>query len=329
MDLAFATGLAAFLGYFWVAEDNFMAATAQGIRTTFAAAPQVLGEEGALFPLIRMLFAAAARPIAIMAAAMFLVVLLFELVQTGVIFTTQPLKPDFSRINPAQGFKRIFSWQMMLNAAKNIFKLVMYGVVAWLTIKDSFLEFAPTIVDGRTLAIALGQASARLLLYFLGVGLCFAAIDQLLVRRAFAKQMRMSRRDVRRESRDREGDPRMKQRRKGLHGEFVRNSKSLRNMPSADMLIVNPVHYAVGLKYDGDKMAAPLVVAQGVHSFALRLKKMAMVYGVPVIEDPELARNLYKLAFEKPIAEVYFTAVAKHYRTQRAAAAKASAPDGQ
>lgn len=318
MDLAFAAGLAAVLGYFWVAGESFVASMSQGMRLTLAAGPQVLGDQSGLFPLIALLLASAARPIAMMAGTIFLIVLLFELVQTGVIFTTHPLKPDFSRINPAKGLKRIFSWPMMVNAAKNVFKMVVYGAVAWLAVKRSFLELAPTIVDGRGLIQAIADSSMQLVLYFLGVAICFAAIDQMLVRRSFAKQMRMSRRDVRRESRDREGEPRLKQKRKGLHAEFVRNSKSLRNMGSADLLVVNPVHYAVGLRYDPDAMAAPVVVAQGVHSMALRLKRMAFLYGVPIIEDPELARALYRgSTIDRPIPEVQYRDVARHYRALR------------
>ncbi len=318
MDLAFAAGLAAILGYFWMAGESFVAGTMQGMRLTLAAAPQIVGDEGGLFPLIALLFASVAKPIALMAGTVFLIVLLFELLQTGVIFSAHPLKPDFSRINPAKGFKRIFSWPMMVNALKNVFKLVVYGLVAWLAIRRSFVELAPAIVDGQSLIRAIGGASSRLAVYFLGVAICFAALDQMLVRRNFSKQMRMSRRDVRRESRDREGEPRMKQKRKGLHAEFVANAKSLRGMRSADMLVVNPIHYAVGLRYDQAVMAAPQVVALGMHGFALRLKRAALLYGVPVIEDPELARALYRSTrIDQPISEDQYQGAAKHYRVLR------------
>lgn len=318
MDLAFAAALAGCLGYGWAAGDELLSGIAHGMRLTLAAGPSVLAEPGGLYPLVGLLFAAVARPIMLLSGTIFLIVLLFEIVQTGFVFTTHPLKPDFSRINPAKGLKRIFSWPMLINAGKNILKFAVYAVVAWLAIRRSYDELVPSITDGRKLIEAIGASALRLLLYFLGIAICFAALDQLLVRRNFAKQMRMSRRDVRREARDREGEPRLKQKRKGLHAEFVRNSKSLRNMRSADMLLVNPVHYAVGLRYDASAMAAPLVVAQGSHSFALRLKKMAFLYGVPVIEDPELARAVYRSAvIDRPIHEAQYRGVAAHYRALR------------
>ncbi len=319
MDLAFAAGLAGFLGYAWSAGDSLVATMGQATRQTLVSGPQVMGEPGGLYLLVSLLFASMARPLAMMATTIFLIVLLLELVQTGIIFTAHPLKPDFSRINPAKGLKRLFSWPMLLNAAKNVFKMAVYATVAWLAIRHSYSQFAPTIVDARSLVQALGASSLRLMLCFLGVAVAFAALDQILVRRSFAKQMRMSRRDVRRESRDREGEPRLKQKRKGLHAEFVRNAKSMRALPSADLLVVNPIHYAVGLRYVPAEMVAPIVVAQGSHSLARRLKKLAFLYHVPVIEDPVLARALFRgSVIDRPIAESHYHDVAAHYRALRA-----------
>jgi flagellar biosynthetic protein FlhB len=313
-DLGFLVGLAAFLAYLWMAGEAFVARVAQSARGTFAIAPGIVAEPATLFALTADMFAAVARPVAMMAGAIFLVVLLFELLQTGFVFSAQPLKPDFSRINPGKGFKRIFSWQMLINAAKNVLKMVAYSTVAFLAIRSAFRETGPTILDGRSLGTAIAHAGFHLLLYFLALAACFAVFDQFLVRRSFGKQMRMSRREVRREARDREGEPRMKQRRKKLHAEFIKNSKGLRNMRSADLLVVNPVHYAVALRYDSAKMAAPMVVAQGAHEFALRLKRIAFLYGVTIVEDPPLARDLYRTCVvEREIPEVHYGRVARIY----------------
>ena len=108
--------------------------------------------------------------------------------------------------------------------------------------------------------------------------------------------MRMSRRELRREHRDREGEPRQKQKRKQLHAEFVQASQSLRGVKGADVVVTNPTHYAVALRYDAASMAAPAVVSRGAGDLALRIKQLAFRHNVVVIEDKALARALYRRA---------------------------------
>ena len=175
----------------------------------------------------------------------------------------------------------------------------------------------------------MARTGMRLLIFCLLAGVVFAAIDQFLVRRDFTRKMRMSRRELRRESRDREGEPRMKQRRKQLHAEFVKLSQSMRNVRGADVLITNPTHYAVALRYDGRSMYAPTIVSQGANQFAQRLKQLAFVYGVVIVPAPELARALYRCELNREIPETHYRRVADIYlrmrrdREQRSAAAHA------
>jgi flagellar biosynthetic protein FlhB len=175
----------------------------------------------------------------------------------------------------------------------------------------------PVATDAGSLAAGLRRDAFHLLGMFLGAAAGFAVLDQLITRRDFTKRMRMSRRDVRRESRDREGDPRLKQRRKQLHREFVKASESLRNIRGADMLITNPTHFAVALKYDPATMHAPMVVSRGAHGFALRLRRTAFLYGVVIVREPALARALYRCEINKPVPEALFRPVADVYRNLR------------
>ncbi len=118
----------------------------------------------------------------------------------------------------------------------------------------------------------------------------------------FARKMRMSRHEQKQEVKQREGDPRIKQRRKQLQRELLQRSKSMRSIRGADVLVTNPTHYAVGLKYEPGTMAAPQVVAKGAGEFALRLKKLAFIYGIPIVESRAIARQLYhKAAMEQEI----------------------------
>jgi len=140
-------------------------------------------------------------------------------------------------------------------------------------------------------------------------------VDQLISRRQFGTQMRSSRREMRREIKDREGDPRIKARRRQLHREFVRMARSLGNVRGSDVVVVNPVHFAVALRYRPETMAAPRVVARGSGSFALALKRVAFLYSVVVVENPELARRLYeRSALNRDIPEEFYTPIAKIYR---------------
>jgi flagellar biosynthetic protein FlhB len=318
LDLGFATSLVAFSGYLWMFGPALAGAVSLAARRAFVSASTLAsGADGSL-QVVGILLAAIAQPLLFMFGAIFLTVLVFEIVQTGFVFSFTPLAPDFSKLNPANGFKRVFSLRQLIETGKNLFKLCIYSILAILTIIDAQKLTIPAIFDAGGLANAMGRTSFRLLILFSGAAVVVAAIDQLIARRDFLKRMRMSRQETRRETRDREGDPRFKQRRRQVHREYAKLSKSLKNIRSADVLITNPTHYAVALSYDVGTMSAPKVVAQGTEQMALRLKRMAFLYGVVTIENRELARSLYhRCQIDREIPDVYFHAVANIYRHLR------------
>jgi flagellar biosynthetic protein FlhB len=289
-DLGFLTSLVAFVGFAWVMGPEVGRRLMLHSATTLGEGTRLADGDGALMTLAARLFASAIGPLLFFAAVVFGLVLLFEIVQTGVVFSSQPLKPDFSRLNPAKGLKRLFSIRLLIEATKNVAKLAVYAVLAWLLARSALNDDVARIEDGHTLANRLGVEGLRLLAAAAGVAFMFAVIDQIISRRDFTRKMRMSRRELKREHREREGEPRLKQKRKALHAEFVKMSRSLRGLRGADMLVVNPVHFAVGLRYDPRTMAAPTVVSMGRDRFALRLRRTAFLYGVTVIEDRPLAQ---------------------------------------
>ncbi len=147
-----------------------------------------------------------------------------------------------------------------------------------------------------------------------GIAVVFVILDQLLVRGEFLKQMRMSRREVTRESRDREGDPRIKAKRKQLHIEFVKQSQGTGNLPGSDLVIVNPEHFAVALRYDPERMTAPTVSTKGRNRFALALKQEASRRAIPIMVRPKLARALYRdIAVNAEISAIHYETVAELY----------------
>jgi flagellar biosynthesis protein FlhB len=320
MDLGFLTAIGAFLLYLWIAGPGLGGDLSRATRDAIVSAPSVLGGQNELFALSGHVFGAVARPLFFLAIAIFAIVLLFELLQTGIVFSAQPLKMDFTRLNPAKGLKRVFSKRMLIETVKNVVKLVLYVAITWLVARRAIDETAAKVGDAAGLAEAMFGAGLRLIAWFALAALFFAAIDQLLVRKEFGKTMRMSRRELRREVRDREGEPHQKQKRKQLHAEFVSASQSLRNVKHADVVLINPVHVAVALRYDAATMAAPLVVSRGAGDLAQRLKRLAFRHNVTMIEDRALARTLYRsCAIDAPVPESLYSEVAAIYRNIRPA----------
>lgn len=314
LDLGFFAALAALIAFLWAEGAHLALAVAEGAREALVIAPSLAASPATLIEVIAKVAAPAVSPLMAFIAVLFGLALVFEFVQVGPVFSAHPLKPDFSRINPAKGLKRIFSWQMLIQAFKAVVKLSVYSAIAWLVVQRALLENSYAIADGSHLAAAMLAVARRLLIFFAIAALAFAALDQVFVRRDFAKRMRMSRREIKREHKDREGDPRLKQKRRQVHSEFAKAVKALRDVRGADVVIVNPTHYAVALKYDSATMQAPRVLARGAGEMARRIKRVGFIYGVIAISDPALARALFRAGriggeipqqFYQPVAELY------------------------
>ena len=323
MDLGYLTALAVLLIYLWVAGAGLGGDLARTSRDTIVSAPSIAAGAPEMFGLIGYAFAGVARPVAFLCFALFAAALFFDFLQVGVVFSAEPLKLDFSRLNPAKGLKRIFSKRMLVETAKNVLKFAVYSATAWLVVRHAIDDLS-AVGDAAGLAAAMFGAALRLVACFTLAAIFFAVADQLLVRKEFAKNMRMSRRELRREVKDREGEPRQKQKRKQLHAAFATASQSLRAVKGADVVIVNPTHYAVALRYDPEHMAAPLVVSRGINGLAQRLKKLAFLHGVAIVEDRALARALYRsCAVDAPVPESAYREVAAIYQALRPASVRA------
>lgn len=318
MDLGFATSLAAFIGYLWMFGPGLADSVSLAAKRTLVSAPTVIAGPNEILYLVGNLLAMVVQPLLFMFGVIFVVVLAFEIVQTGFVFTFSPLSPNFSKLNPANGFKRVFSVRQLIETGKNVLKLIIYSILTWFAVTEGLKLAIPGIPDAVRLSEIMAGKAFHLLVLFVGAAVVIAAIDQLISRRDFFKRMRMTRQETKRESRDREGDPRFKQRRRQVHREYAKLSKSLKNVRNADILITNPTHYAVALKYDSRRMSAPTIVAQGSDQLALRLKRLAFLYGVVTVENRELARALYhKCQIDREIPDIYFRPVANLYRQVR------------
>jgi flagellar biosynthesis protein FlhB len=235
-----------------------------------------------------------------------------NVLQHGFLWSTERLTPDFSKISPLSGFKRLFGIDGLMQFLRSVLKLVIVAVVAWMSLKPHVRDFEglartePAAV--LPIAAALLKSLAFAVLTFLGVG---AGLDWLWQRQRFMARMRMSREEMKEEHRQSEGDPHVKARQRKIRIERARR-RMIQAVPKATVVIANPTHYAVALKYEQGETEAPICVAKGVDLVALKIREVAEEANVPVVEDPPLARALYAaVEIDEQIPANHYQAVAK------------------
>lgn len=226
--------------------------------------------------------------------------------------STKPITPDLKHLNPLSGIGRLFSRQQLFETAKLTGMTLVFGVVGWQFV-SSHIELFGTLLM-RPLEGALGQL-ARWLMFGVGALLAvvtvFALIDFPMQKFLHAHRLRMSHEEVKREHKESEGDPFIKGRRRQRQRELAMRN-SITRVPKADLVVMNPTHYAVAIRYDDATMNAPRVIAKGADLLALRIRDMAREAQVPVIQSPMLARALYAHAeIDDEIPSALYTAVAQ------------------
>ncbi|MGH8446669.1 MAG: EscU/YscU/HrcU family type III secretion system export apparatus switch protein [Solimonas sp.] len=220
---------------------------------------------------------------------------LANFLQTGPVFSFFPLKPDFTRLNPAQGFKRVFSMRSLYEGLKSILKFALLAGVVYAVVRHFLPELFSLMQRSMSAYPGELQHIATFSLLAMLIGFTVLAFgDNAYSRWEFRKKMRMSRRELRDEVRRREGDPQIKSRRRQLLSAMRKNAKSTARVGDADLLITNPTHVAVALQYDRGSMPAPRLISKGAGDLALKMRRMAYHHGVTVVESPVLARRLYR-----------------------------------
>jgi flagellar biosynthetic protein FlhB len=315
IDLSFFAGLLALAGFLTVAGEALIGHLAEMMRRALAAGISGAGDPGHAVETVAASYWPALQGVVLFGGTIMAIVILLEVIQLrGFVFSAQPLKPDFSRINPAKGIKRLFSMRLLKEALKSVLKMTVYTMVTFLLVRSAIQGAGSAIMDAESLAEAMRSQGMRMLWVFVVLAFAFAALDQILTRGEFRKQMRMSRREVTRESKEREGDPRLKRKRKQLHAEFAKRSAGIGALPGSDMLVVNPQHVSVALAYDRTRPGAPVIRAKARNLHALMMKRQAFRLGIPIIESPALARALYAdCETGAEIGEDHYHAVAELY----------------
>jgi len=236
--------------------------------------------------------------------------------QTGPMFTTFPLKPDASRLNPVKGLKKILSVRTLWDLARLVLKLLVLGLIAWSLAIDlwpGMLQASMASPAGLPATFAL--VYARVTTWILAAMGVIALIDFLYARREYMRKMRMSRREVRDEHKRHDGDPAVRSRRKRFARELLSQVRALGRVPEADVVVTNPTHYAVALRYRTRTMLSPVVIAKGAGWMSLRIRRLAARHHVPIVRTPELTRALFReCGIDDPIPEARYTDVGAVYR---------------
>ncbi|ESQ86285.1 hypothetical protein AEAC466_03550 [Asticcacaulis sp. AC466] len=247
----------------------------------------------------------------IMGASMFMGIA-GNVLQTGLMFTPSKLAPDFTKLNPMTGFKRLFGVDAFIQFGKTLLKLVVTGIIVWMVVKNrlpgivGLAAASPMMILPYVKEAAIALALAVCLFLFIeGVG------DFALQKFRFLQRMKMSKQEQKEEYKQTEGDPHIKARLRQLRMEKGRR-RMMSNVKNATVVVTNPTHYAVALQYEPGEMAAPVCVAKGMDAVALKIREEAGKHTVPIVEDPPLARALYAaIEIDDTIPEEHFAAVAK------------------
>lgn len=215
---------------------------------------------------------------------------------SGWLFTFQALQPDFNRLNPLKGVSRIISWNGLVELAKALAKTVLIGGVAvwfvWYNI-DAILGLITESLDQGILHMA--ELVGMTFLVISGAMILIVVIDVPFQIWDHGKKLRMTKEEVRQEAKETEGDPHIKARIRALQREAARK-RMMAEVPKADVIVTNPTHYAVALRYNESTMRAPQVVAKGSYLLAERIRELGMDNNVPILRAPPLARALYRHA---------------------------------
>lgn len=230
--------------------------------------------------------------------------------QVGGLLTFEPIQPKLERLDPIRGLKNLFSQKQLIELLKALLKIFIIGYVAYGVLEDAIRGVVGLPARDAAAAIdATGSVVSSLLFRVGGAALAIGTLDVLYQRWRHRQDQKMTKEEVKREYKDAEGDPHAKQSRERLHREIVEHD-AVEQVRNADVLVVNPTHLAVALKYDADENDAPEVLARGQDGLAQRMIQAAREEGVPVFRDVPLAHALHELEVGEEIPDRLFEAVA-------------------
>ena len=232
--------------------------------------------------------------------------------QTGFAFSLERIRPDFERLMPSQGLKRLFSMQALVEFFKSLLKFLFLGTVVFCTLWPLMNEMANLSMRPMMDSVMfLFHQMVHMIIVLTVVYAVIAIGDTVYQRYQYIKNLKMTKTEVKDEHKQQEGDPMIKGRLRQMRLERARK-RMMSQVPKADVIITNPTHYAVALQYDGSKMAAPVVLAKGINLIAEKIKEIATENNIPTVSNPPLSRALYDtVEIDHPISTEHYKAVAE------------------
>jgi len=250
--------------------------------------------------------------------------IVLESVQTGFLFSTEALEPKLENLDPIGGFKKLFAMKQIVELIKSVIKMAIVIYLLYIIIRDEYFIIIQS--QARNIWLITGAVGRMVMKVVTMVGIAYfflAILDYFYQKHEFLKEMRMSKKEIKEEYKKLEGDPLVKQRQRQAQQEMSQG-RQMGAVPGADVVVTNPIHVAVALKYNPQSRATPYVVAKGKRLIAAEIKKIAEENGVMIIENPPLARSLYKQTkLGQEIPEEHYKVVAEllafvyHHRNQK------------
>ena len=281
---------------------GFMITGEQSTRNLMASWHTMIAESGTLQLTYEELYTVTANSMQgfIRIIGPFLVLIMFggvlsNLIQIGGLrFSTHPLIPKFSKLSPLKGFGRIFSKNTVMELFKSLFKVGIISILSYFTIKSHWNEIPPLMGLGVGQILSfMGFVALEIIFQILLIMIFLSLIDFAFQRFTYRENLRMTKQEVKEERKETDGNPQIKQRIRTAQMEMARK-RMMAAVPDADVVVTNPTHISIAIKYDPEKTSAPLVVAKGVGPIAMRIREIARENGVPLVEDKPLARTLNK-----------------------------------
>jgi len=281
------------------------------LRQTFLQIPHMIEGDEDIIALLVSCIHGYLKTILPLMLILCVVAVLANVLQTGLLWSVEPLAPKASKIDPIQGAQRILSRRSLVELAKALVKIVIVGWAAFSTMKSEFSHLVPLMYqEDVQIFAALGQTSLKVMLRCCWVIALLALLDYMYQKWEYAQKLKMTKQEVKDEFKQTEGDPQVRARIRSIQREMARR-RMMEEVPKADVVITNPVRLAVCLRYDPEQMGAPRVVAKGANKLAARIRELALQHHVPLVENRSVAQNLYKLDLGAEVPSQFYQAVAE------------------
>ena len=292
-----AVAVVSLLGTFatlWLLTGMFAEETARFMMLCFETVGQEYRDVGGLFGELSVQgLWAVAKTVGLVALVAILCAVAATFAQTRFLVTAEPLKPKFSRLNPLEGVKRLFSLKSLVETLKNIIKIIILLFIVYLSVRDMILESANYLYTDLTASVAhLVEVAWTMVIRICIAFVAVAALDFFYQWWDYERQMKMTKQEVKEEYKQMEGDPQVKGKIKEIQRRRAQQ-RMMQQVPGADVVIRNPTHFAVALRYRPEEDYAPVVLAKGQDNVAMRIVEIAGEHKIAVIENVPLARALY------------------------------------